>query len=197
MNRTQKIILFSIVGVVILGLTTVLVVRHRRKSGKSSKRGTDKEKNYIIGDSQTPFIDKNSEKAKRINEKGGKESLWEGGKSLSWLKSAVDDYPVSKDVNSIIINIGTNGGFNSKEDIDGLVSSVKEKFPNALLFAVKGSWGWGGNKYITESKVNAYYDIFKDLGVEIIEPAIGKVKDPHSNLPIYSKIGSQIDKKLN
>ena len=197
MNRTQKIILFSIIGVVILGLTTALVVRHRRKSGKSSNRNTDKEKNYIIGDSQTPFIDKNSEKAKRINEKGGKESLWEGGKSLSWLKTAVDDYPVSKDVNSIIINIGTNGGFNSKEDIDGLVNSVKEKFPNALLFVVKGSWGWGGNKDVTESKVNAYYDKFKDLGVEIIEPAIGKVKDPHSNLPIYAKIGSQIDKKLN
>ena len=72
MNRTQKIILFSIVGVVILGLTTAFVIRHRRKNGKSSNINTDKEKNYIIGDSQTPFIDKNSEKAKRINEKGGK-----------------------------------------------------------------------------------------------------------------------------
>ena len=55
---------------------------------------------------------------------------------------------------------------------------------------------WGGNKDVTESKVNAYYDKFKDLGVEIIEPAIGKVKDPHGNLPIYAKIGAEIDKQL-
>lgn len=199
MNKIQKIVLFSIVGLVVTGIVTALIIRKKRKKPKSStspSRNTDKNKNYIIGDSQTPFIDKNSEKAKRINEKGGKESLWEGGKSLSWLKTAVEDYPVSKDVNSIIINIGTNGGFNQKDDVDGLVNSVKEKFPNALLFVVKGSWGWGGNKDVTESKVKAYYDKFKDIGVEIIEPAIGSVKDPHGNLPVYASIGANIDEKL-
>jgi hypothetical protein len=193
MDKTKKIILFSVIGLIIVGITTAFVVRGIRKR---NRRKTDKTKNYIIGDSQTPYIDKNSEKALRINEKAGKKSLWEGGKNLSWLKSAVSDFPVSEDVNSIIINIGTNGGYNPKDDIDGLVSVVKEKFPNANLFAVKGSWGWGGIKDVTESKVNAYYDKFKDLGVEIIEPAIGKVKDPHSNLPIYAKIGSEIDKKI-
>ena len=125
MNKIQKIVLFSIVGLVVTGIVTALIIRKKRKKPKSSTsllRNTDKNKNYIIGDSQTPFIDKNSEKAKKINEKGGKESLWEGGKSLSWLKTAVEDYPVSKDVNSIIINIGTNGGFNQKDDVDGLVN---------------------------------------------------------------------------
>ena len=199
MNKIQKIVLFSIVGLVVTGIVTAVIIKKKRKKRKSSTsllRNTDKNKNYIIGDSQTPFIDKNSEKAKKINEKGGKESLWEGGKSLSWLKTAVEDYPVSKDVNSIIINIGTNGGFNQKDDVDGLVNSVKEKFPNALLFVVKGSWGWGGNKDVTESKVKAYYDKFKDIGVEIIEPAIGSVKDPHGNLPVYASIGANIDEKI-
>ena len=199
MNKIQKIVLFSIVGLVVTGIVTAVIIKKKRKKRKSRTsllRNTDKNKNYIIGDSQTPFIDKNSEKAKKINEKGGKESLWEGGKSLSWLKTAVEDYPVSKDVNSIIINIGTNGGFNQKDDVDGLVNSVKEKFPNALLFVVKGSWGWGGNKDVTESKVKAYYDKFKDIGVEIIEPAIGSVKDPHGNLPVYASIGANIDEKL-
>ena len=199
MNKIQKIVLFSLIGLVVTGLVTALIIKKKRKKRKSSTsliRNTDKNKNYIIGDSQTPFIDKNSEKAKKINEKGGKESLWEGGKSLSWLKTAVEDYPVSKDVNSIIINIGTNGGFNVKDDVDGLVNSIKEKFPTEILFVVKGSWGWGGNKDVTESKVKTYYDKFKDIGVEIIEPAIGSVKDPHGNLPIYASIGANIDEKL-
>jgi hypothetical protein len=161
------------------------------------KRNTDKSKNYIVGDSQTPFIDRNSKKASRVKESSGKSSLWEGGQNLNWLKNAVAEYKVSPEVNSIIINIGTNGGFSPNDDVNGLVRNIKNKFPNALLFAVKGSWGWGGNKNITEQKVNDYYRKFERLGVKIIEPAIGKVQDPHGNLPVYAKIGAAIDKELS
>jgi flavodoxin len=157
----------------------------------------DKSKNYIIGDSQTPFIDKNSQKAKRIGETGGKANLWEGGKSLSWLKQAVDEYPTqSLDVNAIIINIGTNGGFNANEDIQGLISSIKNKFPNAKLYAVKGSWGWGGNKNVTQQKVDTYYNKFQELGVTLIPTAIGVTSNPHNNLPVYATIGAEIDQMI-
>jgi flavodoxin len=189
MNKTQKIWLIVGVSVALLTLTSFVIIRKR-------KRRTDKTKNYIIGDSQTPFIDNASEKAKRIKEKGGEDALWLGGMGLKWLKGAVDKYPVSSDVNSIIINIGTNGGFSQKDDIAGLVTSLKTKFPNAKLYAVKGSWGWGGIKNKTESQVNEYYDIFEDNGVEVFKTAIGKVKDPHGNLPIYKTIGKEIDEEL-
>ena len=112
---------------------------------------------------------------------------------LSWLKNAVDKYPLRKDVGSVVVNIGTNGGFGQKDDIAGLVSSLKEKFPNAKLFAVQGSWGWGGNKNITNEAVKSYYDKFKAEGVKIVNPPIGVVSDPHSNLPIYKEIGKSID----
>jgi len=189
MTKTQKIWLIVGVSVALLTLTSFVIIRKR-------KRQTDKTKNYIIGDSQTPFIDNASEKAKRIKEKGGEDALWLGGMGLKWLKGAVDKYPVSNDVNSIIINIGTNGGFNQKDDIAGLVTSIKTKFPNAKLYAVKGSWGWGGIKNKTESQVNAYYDIFDTNGVKVLKTAIGKVKDPHGNLPIYKTIGKEIDDEL-
>ncbi len=153
-------------------------------------------KNYIIGDSQTPFIDMNSSKASRINNKSGVESLWKSGMGLSWLKTAVEQYPVSKDVNAIIINIGTNDGFNLKDDVTGLVGAVRKKFPNAKLFAVQGSWGWGNNSKISEEKVRAYYSKFENVGVTLIYPPIGKVKDPHGNLPIYKEIGKEIDKEI-
>jgi hypothetical protein len=74
---------------------------------------------------------------------------------------------------------------------------VKEKFPNASLFVVKGSWGWGGNKNVTDERVNTYYNKFKDLGVKIIEPAIAKVQDSHRNLPVYGKFGATIDKQIS
>ena len=191
MTRTQKILIISAFAFIVLGLSTLLIVRSK------GKKMVDKEKNYIIGDSQTPFIDKNSLKAKRISEESGKQSLWKGGQNLNWLKSAVDEYPISPDVNSIIINIGTNGGFSSNDNVKGLIDSIKMKFPNADLYAVQGSWGWGGNKNVTEEKVKSYYDNFRALGVKVFSTAIGSVSDPHGNLPIYSVIGKEIDETIS
>lgn len=188
MNKTTKIIIASVFGLTIIGWTIAFVLKRRKK--------TDKMKNYIIGDSQTRFIDQNSSKATRLSENGSVESLWQGGKGLSWLKEAVDNYPVSTDVNSIIINIGTNGGFSQADNIEGLVQSVKTKFPNAKLLAVQGSWGWGGNSDTNESEVKNYYDRFSRLGVKIIEPPIGRVSDPHGNLSVYKQIGAEIDRLL-
>ena len=196
MERTTKIViaLASIIGI---GLSVFLILKARKKSGsKSNNSQVDTSKNFIIGDSQTPLLDRNSQKALRIGEEGSEANLWKGGKSLSWLKDAVDNYQETKDVNSIIINIGTNGGFNASENIQGLVNSVKSKFPNAKIFAVKGSWGWGGNKNVTQSKVDAYYEKFRQLGVELIPTAIGVTNDPHTNLPVYAQIGSEIDARI-
>jgi hypothetical protein len=193
MKKNLTLTTYLVVGISALGIGFLI---YKLRKTKGENKNVDKMKNYIIGDSQTPFIDKNSVKAMRVSEKAGKQSLWEGGQNLNWLKAAVNEFPVSADVNSIIINIGTNGGFNLKDDVSGLVTAIKTKFPNAKIFAVKGSWGWGGNKNVTESKVADYYKKFSDAGVQVLTNAIGSVKDPHSNLPIYAKIGAEIDKQI-
>ncbi|NDC96182.1 hypothetical protein EB077_12815, partial [bacterium] len=114
MTKAKKIILISVFSAVVIGLSAYLIFRKKKKGM------VDKAKNYVIGDSQTPFIDKNSSKVSRISETSGEESLWKGGMGLNWLKESVGKYPESPDVNSIVINIGTNGGFNANEDIQGL-----------------------------------------------------------------------------
>jgi hypothetical protein len=155
-----------------------------------------KGKSIIIGDSQTPFIAKQSQKIKILGSVGGENVLWKGGMGLKWLKEAVTKYPVSKDVSNVVINIGTNGGFNLKDDISGLVNQLKRVFPNSKLYVVKGSWGWGGNKDKTISQIDSYYNKFKDNSVIVLNTAIGSVNDPHGNLPIYKEIGKEIDKTI-
>lgn len=182
-------------GILLLVVSTttgfILAKRSRKKKDYS-----DKNKNIIIGDSQTPFIAKNTSKAIILSKEGSESALWKGGKNLSWLKGAVEKYKESPDINAIIINIGTNGGFSKRDDVSGLFSSLKKTFPNADFFVVKGSWGWGGNKDKTEQMVNEYYAMFENEGAKILEPAIGKVNDPHGNLPVYAEIGKSIDKAL-
>lgn len=151
--------------------------------------------NIVIGDSQTPYVANGSSKFDLISTKGSESSLWLGGIGLSWLLKAVKKHPGSKSVKNIAICIGTNGGFNSKDDISGLVLELKDKFPNADLFAIQGSWGWGGVSNVKEDKVRKYYKRFQDQGVEVIEPPIGKI-EPHGNKPIYKTIGKNLDEKI-
>lgn len=186
----EEWLIFIAVGVVAYALTSGAKSRTKR-----GLMGVDKTKNYVIGDSQSPYIDWGSEKVTRIGDAAGEPNLWQGGKDLKWLKKALEKHTVSPDVNSITINIGTNGGFNQNEDLEGLVTLIKQKFPNAQLLAVQGSWGWGGNANVKEQQVRNYYNKFKDLGVQVIEPPIGAI-EPHGNRPVYKTIGANLDKAI-
>jgi hypothetical protein len=151
--------------------------------------------NLVIGDSQSPYVANGSTEFKLISSKGSEDSLWLGGKTLSWLLSAVKKHKGSSNVKNIAIVIGTNGNFNTNDDISGLITELESKFPNAKLYVVQGSWGWGGLKNTTEQKVRKYYQKFKDLGVTVIEPPIGDI-EPHGNKPVYKKIGASLDGKV-
>lgn len=146
----------------------------------------------LIGDSQTPYIARRSKKAKTIGPAGQK-NLHLGGKNLAWLVNAVKTRQTSPAVNYVVICIGTNGGFNKKDDIAGLFSTLRTKFPNAQFLAVKGSWGWGGNSKKTEDEVNAYYDLFQGQGASVIKTPIGKVEPHNAGLVAYEVIGAEID----
>jgi hypothetical protein len=150
--------------------------------------------NIIVGDSQVPFIARNTKNASTLTKEGSVEGLWKGGMGIDWLKSALKVRNPDKNILNVIVCIGTNGGFNiQRSDIDGLYNELRRCFPSASLIFVKGSWGWGGNKNVTTEKVNAFYDKFKNLGGFILETPIGKVNDPHGNLPVYKQIGREID----
>ena len=148
----------------------------------------DNKKNIIIGDSCTPLIAKHTKNAKL--------STWKSGIGVNCLIRALSVKRVDENVANVIINIGTNDAFNSHVNISKLFSVLKKTYPCANFIAVQGSWGWGGNKGVKESNVKAFYGIFKSYGAFIIDPPIGSVSDPHSDLKVYSLIGKEIDKKL-
>jgi len=173
----------------IIGLLSVI---NRVPVSNHSVTPTTQCSNIIIGDSQSPYVDWGSEEFKLINSKPGSSSLWEGGKTLTWLLSAVKAYKIDTTVCNVAICIGTNGGFNKKDNISGLVNELHVKFPKAKLFVIQGSWGWGGVSNKTESTVRAYYSEFEKLGVTIVEPPIGKI-EPHGKKPIYQTIGKNLD----
>jgi protein tyrosine/serine phosphatase len=154
--------------------------------------------NIIIGDSQVPFIDMNTNKANRISTNPGQSSLWEGGKTVSWLISALENYNVDSNVANVILCIGTNGGFGkfANDNVNELFSQLNKKFPKSKIYVVQGSWGWGGLKNIKEKDVRDYYEQYKKLGGILIEPPIGNI-EPHGNKPIYKEIGSKIDSLID
>ncbi len=161
----------------------------------------------LIGDSQTPYIVQYSNTVKLINQADGVPYLHKTGWNFSQLLEAVQVYPVSDKVKGIVVCIGTNGGFDKKDDITTLKLALNRVFPNASKLAVvKGSWNWGNNTEkngITEKSVNAYYELYKNAGFAIVSPAIGDMSKyktkyggaPHNkNIPTYKAIGLAVDK---
>lgn len=177
--------------IIILIIVTIYAIYSFSNKNISNKKSKGK-RAIIIGDSQTPYIAKQSQKVKMLGKVGGEEVLWKGGQNLNWLLNAVKKYPITEDVGYVVINIGTNGGFNLKDNILGLVNEIKRVFPNATLLGVKGSWGWGGNINKTEKQVNDYYNEFAKLGVKIVPTPIGAV-EPHGDRPSYKLIGKELD----
>ena len=116
---------------------------------------------------------------------------------LNWLKTAITNYKLDTLIQSVTFCIGTNGRFSSKDDIIGLVNITKERFPNAYLYVVQGSWGWGGNINVTKSVVDSYYRRFNQLGVVVIEPPIGKCEPHNVNLPQYKEIAKNLDSLIS
>lgn len=164
-------------------------------SEKTNKESGDYSGNIVIGDSITPWVAKNTSKANLLSDNQGPESLWKGGVGVSWLVKNLKDFPVSKNIKNVIISIGTNGGFNLSDNIEGLVKLLRTTFPNAKFLIVQGSYGWGGNKNIELSMLTRYYSKFSQLGVTVIEPPVGNI-EPHGNRPVYKKIGAEIDRLI-
>ena len=153
----------------------------------------------IIGDSQTPYVSRNSSKVQLVDE------LQEGSKGVGWLRDQVAAYPVSPKVKNVVLCIGTNGGYSSKGSAEaGLFTALRKTFPNAKIYAVQGSWGWGGVSKYTEKQVRSYYiNQYQNRGAILIEPPIGDGKkngdrsDPHGPRTAYEQIGAAIDDELN
>lgn len=103
-------------------------------------------------------------------------------------------YKTSPEIKNVIICIGTNDAFQN-QNIKDLFKIVKRTFPNATIYVIKGSWGWGNNKTVTKQKVNKYYKLYEQQGAISINPAIGK-NNPHQNLTVYKTIGNKLDSIL-
>lgn len=162
--------------------------------------------NIIVGDSLCTFIDRASLRAHRLSPKGDLAGsvLWYGGTTLTWLKNAVLNYPISPGIRNVIISTGTNSSYSLTDDVEGLVLALKSRFPVARLIVVPGSWwikqpqGWVVR--VSEEKVRQYYDRFRALNVAVTT-AVGDSRvccqnDPHGDFPVYQQIGAEIDRLI-
>ena len=143
----------------------VLIANKMYGATKNSFNG----RNIVVGDSHGVMIGSKLKNAK------ADPLLSKSGWNVSNLIKALSTYPVSPDVSNVFISIGTNGGYSKYDKIEDLVILLEEKFPNAFLYAFKGSYGWSGkweNKNASSDLI-PYYQRFEDMGVEILKNGLG------------------------
>jgi hypothetical protein len=144
--------------------------------------------NVLIGDSQTFQLKKHSTIVTHETK------LSKVGIGVPQLIAKIKNYPIQPNVLSVTICIGVNDGYVDK-GISKLMTVVNTKFPNACIYIIKGSWGWGQVKKLSKDKFNGYYNKFEDLGARIIQTPIGH-GDPHKNKKVYKTIMSELEWKI-
>jgi hypothetical protein len=146
---------------------------------------TFSQEHILIGDSQTYYLARHSTKIKRVSQ------LSQSGIGVSQLTAKVRLYPVSPQVKSVSLCIGVNDGYKDK-GVKKLMERLQNTFPNAKIFIIQGSWGWGNVKNINQTNLDSYYKQFPDT---IIYPAIGE-GDPHRDKKVYRIIMKNIENCL-
>lgn len=147
------------------------------------------QEHILIGDSQTFYMSKYSTKIIHI------QKLSKEGIGVNELNKKIILYPTSHKIKSVSVCIGVNDFYKDK-GIEPLMNTIKRTFPNAKIFVIQGSWGWGNVKKDNSSTILKYYKIFHTFGAEIIEPPIG-YGDPHRDKKTYKTIITKIESLIN
>ena len=147
------------------------------------------QEHILIGDSQTYYLSKYTKQIKQIKK------LSKSGIGVVELNKKVVSYPTSKNTKSVSVCIGVNDYYQDN-GVETLMISIKRTFPNATIYIIQGSWGWGRVKKYNSSSVLQYYQKFKEFGGEIIEPPIG-YGDPHRDKKVYKTIINKIESLIN
>ena len=149
---------------------------------------TYSQQHILIGDSQTYILAKHSTKIKRVPK------LSQAGIGVVELTYKVRLYPVSPHVNTVSMCIGVNDGYKDK-GVQQLLVRIKKTFPNAKIYIIQGSWGWGKVKRANQNTLNKYYKQYIDSGCILVSPAIGR-GDPHKDQNIYKIIMKNLESQI-
>ena len=143
------------------------------------------QEHILIGDSQTFYLSKYVKTIKLVK------SLSQSGIGVDKLNEKLTSYPISNNVSSVSICIGVNDCYKDK-GVETLMGIIKKTFPNAIIYIIQGSWGWGGVKNCGTFVISNYYRKFQDLGGVIIDTPIG-YGDPHCKKESYKIIVGTIE----
>ena len=149
---------------------------------------TYSQQHILIGDSQTYILAKHSTKIKRVPK------LTQPGIGVLQLTSKVRLYPVSPNIKSVSVCIGVNDGYKDR-GIQQLLIRIKNTFPNAKIYIIQGSWGWGKVRKANQNTLNKYYKQYIDSGCILIAPAIGR-GDPHKDKNVYKIIMKSLESQI-
>jgi hypothetical protein len=192
MNPTVKKFILVTLGMAVLVLIAKKITANTPKATACFGR------KLVIGDSHAVLI------GSKVSNAKVDPLLAKSGWRVSNLMSALSTYPVTNDVCKIFISIGTNGQFSSSDNVEGLITQIRTKFPNAELYIYKGSYGWSGTGSQRESilksakeRYNPYYKRFEELGVNILNNGLGYFPTDASAHSVTSSQAKAIISEIN
>lgn len=135
MTRTQKILIVSGFAVVVIALSTLLIVRRRRKGKKTKIQNKNPKQILIVGDSQSAIKDANGNKItytypnllrKELEPQGiSIDVLALGGKTTDWMKANLPSQLANKKYDRVILYGGGNDTSNMSIPLETTIANFQ------------------------------------------------------------------------
>ena len=157
---------------------------------KKPKRKTGR--NIIVGDSHAVGISK-------LLTNVQKSDCAVGGWTVKSVTQCLSGKPVDNGVSRVFISIGTNGMYSASDKVEEMIDLIKQKFPEADLYAYGGSYGWSGSRPAAEieQRRTAYYARFKKKGVNMLRSGLGYFSTDSGAHSINSPQAKAIANEIN
>jgi lysophospholipase L1-like esterase len=181
----NKIILFSVLGIVVVGLTTALIYRNvKNKKGKSKIKNKNPKKILIVGDSQSAIESPNGTKISytypnllqsKLKDKGVTiDVVAQVGKTTDWMKKNLPAKLKNKKYDRVIIYGGGNDASNSSIKLDNVVKNIQEMVDMSIESGA-------------DAFVNLGYKVQGDFGNYKIMPLTPYIKEREKWIPLVER----------
>lgn len=125
------------------------------------------------------------------------------GEDSKWLISKLKNTSqIFSEYKNVILSIGSNEGWSSdKSTKDQLVNLVRARFPNAELYILNGSWGWGGLAQNAQNSddywkqnIDSYLLYFSDKKCKVVGQKTKLKSHPQEGDELFNSIRLDLQK---
>jgi len=120
------------------------------------------------------------------------------GWTVNQLINALNKTNITFTSKNLVLSIGSNDLWVSSDNLNTLISLVKQKFPSAKYYILNGSYGWDnlskGDDNTWKTKINNFINVFKSSGFNVVGSVCKVTSHPGNGDNLFNSFKTDLSK---